>query len=253
MSFLLKEVYRMEKYALIVGASGEIGTAIAEKISKDGYNVILHYNENKEVLEQIQKKIKTDPNRKCQIVQADLSIQNGVNNLITQINGNVNAIVYVSGQSTVGLVTDLTNDEIDCMTQLHIKSLIQLNNHYLPDMVKRKAGNIVVISSIWGQIGASCEVLYSTTKGAQNAYVMALAKEVAPSGIRVNAVAPGAVETKMLNSFSEEDIKAISEEIPIGRMGTTKEVANSVAFLLSEQSSYITGQILGVNGGWHTS
>jgi 3-oxoacyl-[acyl-carrier protein] reductase len=250
---LLKGVYQMEKYALIVGASGEIGAAIAEKISKDGYHVILHYHKNKEAIEQLQTKIENDTKRECQIVQADLSLQNGVIDLVSQIDANINSIVYVSGQSTVGLVTDLTNEEIDQMTQLHIKSLIQLNNHYLPEMVRRKEGNIVVISSIWGQIGASCEVLYSTTKGAQNAYVMALAKEVAPSNIRVNAVAPGAIETKMLAYFSDEDRNALADDIPIGRLGTPNEVANTVSFLLSDHSSYITGQILGVNGGWHTS
>jgi len=243
----------MEKYALIVGASGGIGSSIAEKISKDGYHVILHYHKNKDLIEQLQKKLDMSTKSKCQIVQADLSHQNGVNELVNQINVNISSIVYVSGQSTVGLVTDLTSEEIDQMTQLHIKSLIQLNNYYLPEMVRRKEGNIIVISSIWGQIGASCEVLYSTTKGAQNAYVMALAKEVAPSNIRVNAVAPGAIETKMLNYFSEEDRKALSDDIPIGRLGTPNEVANTVSFLLSDYSSYITGQILGVNGGWHTS
>jgi len=243
----------MEKYALIVGASGEIGSAIAEKIANDGYQVILHYHKNKEVIEQLQEKIEMSTNSKCQIIQADLSLQNGVNELVNQINVNIISIVYVSGQSTVGLVIDLTNEEIDQMTQLHIKSLIQLNNYYLPEMVRRKKGNIVVISSIWGQIGASCEVLYSTTKGAQNAYVMALAKEVAPSNIRVNAVAPGAIETKMLDYFSDDDRKAMSDDIPIGRLGAPNEVANTVSFLLSDQSSYITGQILGVNGGWHTS
>lgn len=243
----------MRKRILVVGASGDIGFAIAKKLMDDKYDLIVHYNSKEEPIKELLK-IAKEKNLECHIVQADLSKKDGVEKLISKINkNNINALVYASGLSIVGLITDITDEEIDQLTQLHIKSLIKLSNHLIPDMINKKSGNIVVISSIWGQIGASCEVLYSTTKGAQNAYVMSLAKELGPSGIKVNAVAPGAVQTSMLQNFSDEDLQAISEDIPLNRLARPIEIANTVAFLISEQSSYITGQILGVNGGWHTS
>lgn len=156
-----------------------------------------------------------------------------------------------TGKSIFGLVTDVTNDELDYMVELQVKNVYKLLSMALPPMIGRRSGNIVIVSSIWGQIGASCEVLYSMVKGAQNSYVKALAKEVSLSGLRVNAVAPGAIETEMLSVFSEEDKMGIAEDIPLGRIGLPEEVAKTVSFLVSPGASYITGQIIGVNGGWH--
>ncbi|WP_088012891.1 elongation factor P 5-aminopentanone reductase [Gottfriedia acidiceleris] len=242
----------MRKRILVIGASGDIGLAISKKLINEKYDLVVHYNSKKEPLNELIE-LANENNINCQFVQADLSVKNGVEILTSQITDKIDSIVYASGFSIFGLINDVSDEEIDRMTQLHIKSLIKVVNYFLPNMVAKKTGSIVVISSIWGQIGASCEVLYSTTKGAQNAYVMALAKELGPSGIRVNAVAPGAVKTNMLNSFSEEDLKEIANEIPMNRLALPSEIANTVNFLISEQSSYITGQILGVNGGWHTS
>jgi 3-oxoacyl-[acyl-carrier protein] reductase len=146
----------------------------------------------------------------------------------------------------------MKNEEIQQMVQLQITSPYMISKELIPSMVSRKKGNIVVISSIWGEIGASCEVLYSMVKGGQNTFVKALAKELAPSGIRVNAIAPGAVATDMLQSFSEEDLADLEEEIPLGRIGKPEEIADAVLFLSSNHASYITGQVLSVNGGWHT-
>jgi 3-oxoacyl-[acyl-carrier protein] reductase len=242
----------MRKRILIIGASGDIGLAISKKLINEKYDLVVHYNSKKEPLNELFE-LANEIDVNCQFVQADLSVENGVEKLTSQIIDKIDSIVYASGFSIFGLINDVSDEEIDRMTQLHIKSLIKVVNHFLPNMVAKKSGSIVVISSIWGQIGASCEVLYSTTKGAQNAYVMALAKELGPSGIKVNAVAPGAVKTNMLNSFSEEDLKEIANEIPMNRLALPSEIANTVNYLISEQSSYITGQILGVNGGWHTS
>ncbi|WP_129689086.1 elongation factor P 5-aminopentanone reductase [Gottfriedia acidiceleris] len=242
----------MRKRILVIGASGDIGLAISKKLINEKYDLVVHYNSKKEPLNELFE-LANEIDVNCQFVQADLSVKNGVEMLTSQIIDKIDSIVYASGFSIFGLINDVSDEEIDRMTQLHIKSLIKVVNHFLPNMVAKKSGSIVVISSIWGQIGASCEVLYSTTKGAQNAYVMALAKELGPSGIKVNAVAPGAVKTNMLNSFSEEDLKEIANEIPMNRLALPSEIANTVNYLISEQSSYITGQILGVNGGWHTS
>jgi 3-oxoacyl-[acyl-carrier protein] reductase len=238
----------MNKYALITGASGGIGSAVAKRLAADGYLLYLHYNQG---YDQIDKLMQTLGEDKCFSVQANLSEESGAEMLWEQIHHPVSTIVYTAGKSVFGLVTDVQNDELESMTRLNVTNLYKLVNFALPNMIREKSGNIAVISSIWGQTGASCEVLYSMLKGAQNTYVKALAKEVALSGVRVNAIAPGAVETEMMNMFSEEDKRSIAEEIPLGRLAQAEEIANVVSFLLSEQASYITGQVLGVNGGWY--
>jgi 3-oxoacyl-[acyl-carrier protein] reductase len=145
----------------------------------------------------------------------------------------------------------MTDEAVQDMVQLHVSSPFLLTRNLLPAMIRKKSGAIVAVSSIWGETGASCEVIYSMTKGAQNVFVKALAKELAPSGIRVNAVSPGAVKTRMMGSFSKEEEEMIADEIPMGRLAEAEEVADAVLFLLSAKASYITGQILSVNGGWH--
>ncbi|WP_078434287.1 elongation factor P 5-aminopentanone reductase [Metabacillus halosaccharovorans] len=235
----------MDKYALVTGASGGIGTAIVKKLIEDGYIIYVHYNQNVQAIEEL----KSYSNNIIP-VQADLTIKTGVQALLEQIRMPIELLVLNSGISLYGLVTDLHDDDIDNMVQLHITSPFKLVQQLIPSMIRKKSGNIIVISSIWGITGASCEVLYSMVKGGQNAYVKALAKELAPSQIRVNAVAPGAVATKMLSHFTEEEIRNLSEEIPLGRLCQPEEIANTVSFLASENASYITGQVISVNGGW---
>jgi 3-oxoacyl-[acyl-carrier protein] reductase len=244
-----KGVFSLEKYALIIGASGGIGAACAKRLAQDGYSLILHYNRNIEAVKQLERELQETVTI---IVQADLTKAEGVKKLLGQLSVPIELIVYTSGNSYVGLVTDMDDIQVQEMVQLHVTSPFQLIKEVLPSMIQRKQGNIVIVSSIWGLTGASCEVLYSTVKGAQNTFVKALAKEVAMSGIRVNAVAPGAVNSKMMDVFTEEDKTLICEEIPMGRLGECEEVADAVSYLASRQSSYITGQILSVNGGWHT-
>ena len=237
----------MQKRALIIGASGGIGKAISEQLLKDGYFTYLHYNTDEISVNKIINEYGQDS---VQAVQADLSTYDGVEMLKSQIVTPIEIIVYNAGTTFYGLVTDITKEDRDKMIQLNITSLYETIQTFLPAMIQRKSGNIVVISSVWGQVGASCEVLYSMTKGSQISFVKALAKEVALSGIRVNAVAPGAVQTKMLGHFNEEELTEIATEIPMARMAKPNEIADAVSFLLSERSSYITGEILNVNGGW---
>lgn len=238
----------MKKTALITGASGGIGKAIAKKLAGEGYKLYLHYHKNEENILTLIKELQTD----CMMVKADLSIADGPGQLVKQLADPIDLLVLNSGKSFFGLMTDMKNEEIQQMVQLQITSPYMISKELIPSMVRRKSGNIVVISSIWGEIGASCEVLYSMVKGGQNTFVKALAKELAPSGIRVNAIAPGAVATDMLQSFSEEDLADLEEEIPLGRIGKPEEIADAVLFLSSNHASYITGQVLSVNGGWHT-
>lgn len=239
----------MKKVALITGASGGIGSAIAKKLASEGYFLYLHFHQNEKSINELIKQL--SEKTECIKVNADLSMQNGVKKLISQLNHKVDLLILNSGKSYYGLMTDMSEDEVQQMVQLQITSPYMLAKEIIPSMVNKRDGNIIVISSIWGIVGASCEVLYSMVKGGQNSFVKALAKELAPSGIRVNAIAPGAVETDMLQSFTNEDLLSLAEEIPLGRIGQPDEIADAAVFLSSKKASYITGQLLSVNGGWH--
>lgn len=239
----------MTKYALITGASGGIGSAVARKLYSEGYSLYLHYNTNLQALLQLQTEL-SEGDKLVHLIQADLSKSDGVPYLLSQLNHSIDTVIFNAGTSYYGLITDMTTDEITQMIQLQTTSPFVLIQALLPEMIKKKFGHIVMISSIWGITGASCEVLYSMVKGGQNSFVKALAKEVAPSGVRVNSIAPGAIQTNMLGHLSTDDMKMLEEEIPMGRLGKPEEVAEAVAFLISNQSSYMTGQVLSVNGGW---
>ncbi|MGD7052074.1 elongation factor P 5-aminopentanone reductase [Sutcliffiella horikoshii] len=238
----------MRKTALLIGASGDIGREIAKNLLKDGYTTYLHYNQDNQSIHKLQNEFGEE---KVIPIQSDLSTEDGVHKLKNSTYTFVDTIIYNAGTTFYGLMTDVDEQTKQQMIQLNITSLYSTIQAFLPEMVRKQNGNIVVVSSIWGEIGASCEVLYSMTKGAQLSFVKALAKEVALNGIRVNAITPGAVSTKMLNNLSEEEKQEISEDIPMGRLAQPYEIADSVSFLLSEKSSYITGQVLGVNGGWN--
>ncbi|MFE8695115.1 elongation factor P 5-aminopentanone reductase [Cytobacillus sp. FJAT-53684] len=240
----------MKKFALITGASGGIGGAIAVKLAEQGYSLYLHYYENKKAIEQILEQLQSFGGEYIPI-QADLSSKKGYKKVVKNI-FSLDAIIHNCGTSHYGLIFDLEEEQAETLINLHVKTPLMLTKELLPKLLSKGGGSIVVISSIWGQTGAACEVAYSTVKGAQIAFVKALSKEVAFNGVRVNAVAPGAVQTAMLEGFSFEELESIKNEIPMGRLAAPENIADSVSFLLSEQASYITGQVLAVNGGWYT-
>ena len=240
----------MDKYALITGASGGIGSAIAKKLIDDDYHLYVHYHQNERAMTELIGSISINNKNIVIPIQADLTKQSGVQYLIDQIQMPIDLLVLNSGMSFYGLVTDMSDDDIEQMVNIHITSPFRLTQKLIPTMIRKRAGTIIVISSIWGITGASCEVLYSMVKGGQNSFVKALAKELAPSQIRVNAIAPGAIETRMLSNFSTEELTELEQEIPLGRLGQPAEIANTVSFLASKQASYITGQVISVNGGW---
>jgi len=240
----------VKKYALITGASGEIGSAIAKKLAGEGYSLYLHYNQNEKGIQLLIEQLQRFENDYIPI-QADLSLATGYEKVADQI-FSLDAIVHNSGQSHYGLLVDLKEEELDQIMKVHVTAPILLTKRLLPKLISKRSGQIVVISSIWGQTGAACEVAYSAAKGAQIAFVKALSKEVSLNGITVNAVAPGAVQSRMLQSLTEEELCALKEDIPVGRLGTGEDVAEAVAFLLSTKSQYITGHTLAVNGGWYT-
>lgn len=236
----------MDKWALITGASGEIGSAIAKVLAQEGYHLYLHYFQNRAAALALANLLPTE----TIVVQADLSAEKGATKLLSQIDINIRCLVHCSGTTYYGLMTDIDDEVARGMVQQQVMSPYLLTKGLLPAMISAKQGHIMFITSIWGQIGASCETLYSMVKGGQNALVKALAKEVAPSGVYVNGVAPGAIETKMLADFSDQEKQKLAEDIPMGRLGRPEEVANVVRFLISSEASYLNGQILAVNGAW---
>lgn len=240
----------MKKFILITGASGAIGQAIALKLAKQGYSLYLHYNQNQIGIQELIHKLEPYHGGEYIPVRADLSVANGYQQLSSQI-FSLDGIVHNAGHSLYGLLQDLNEEDLASLIHVSVTTPLLLTKTLLHKLVSKKNGSIIVISSIWGQTGAAFEVAYSTVKGAQIAFAKALSKELAPSGIRVNSVAPGAVETPMLSGFSPDELSAVKEEIPLSRLGRPEDIANGVHYLLSDESSYITGQVLAINGGWH--
>jgi 3-oxoacyl-[acyl-carrier protein] reductase len=164
--------------------------------------------------------------------------------------GKIDILINNAGISHIGLFMDATEEEIQRVMSTNLLGAIYLTKHVIKDMMLRKNGNVINISSMWGEVGASCEVLYSTAKGGLNLFTKALAKEVAPSNIRVNAISPGVIDTKMNSFLGEEEKISLEEEIPLGRFGKPSEIGKLAVFLCSEDSSYITGQIIRADGGF---
>ncbi|KAF0825782.1 SDR family oxidoreductase [Cytobacillus firmus] len=240
----------MRKFALITGASGGIGQAVSVKLAEEGYSLYLHYNQNKEEINRLLDRLQRFSGDYIPI-QADLSVPGGYKKIGSNI-FSLDAIIHNSGTAQYGLLTEIDQTEVEALMNLHVTSPLLLTKELLPKLLSKGSGNIIVVSSIWGQTGAACEVAYSAAKGAQIAFAKSLSKEVALNGVRVNAIAPGAVETAMLNDFTEEELEAVKSEIPMGRLALPADIANAIAFLLSEKASYITGQVMAVNGGWYT-
>ncbi|WP_308424057.1 elongation factor P 5-aminopentanone reductase [Sporolactobacillus putidus] len=237
---------------LITGASGAIGGAAAKKLADAGKSLFLHYNKGEKAAFRLAEELaETHPDQTFSCVRADLSRASGPEELLARLDGPVSGVVYNCGKSQVGLFQEVAPETVTEFIQLQLISPFRLIQELIRPMIHEKKGSIVFVSSIWGLTGASMEVLYSMVKGGQNTFVKALAKELAPSGITVNAVAPGAVDTPMMADFNEEDIDLVKEEIPMGRFGRPDEIAALIAYLMSPDSAYISGQIISVNGAWY--
>ena len=238
----------MGKNVLVIGASGDIGLAIAKQLANDGWNLLLHFNKHNDGFTDLRKNV----GEACILteIKADLSQVDGIKFLIGQLVFPVDAVIIASGKAHHSLFQDVAGDEMDDMLTLHVKAPWMIVNHILPPMIQQKKGSIIFITSIWGDIGASNEVIYSSVKGAQNSFVKALAKEVAMSGVSVNAVSPGFIDTKMNRHLSLEEKQEIIDQIPIDRAGRPEEIAHTVSFLMDEKSDYIQGEIIHINGAW---
>lgn len=239
---------RNQKNVLILGASGDIGSEIARELAGEGYSLILHYHLNRAPIEEICKHVPVEA--VLQTVQADLTIEADVAKLFAEVSYAVHGLIIVSGTAQFGLFQDVKQSEMDKMLTLHVTAPLRITQHYLPEMIQRQTGNIIFITSKWGTVGSSNEVIYSTVKGAQNSFVKALSKEVGPSGVNVNAVSPGFIDTKMNSHLLADERDVILSQIPLNRAGSPGDVAHIVKFLLDEKSSYIQGEIINITGGW---
>lgn len=242
----------MKKTAIITGASKGIGAATAILFAQKGYNVVINYNESYESAKLLTESLNSNGYSvtalKANVVnklEVDLLVKETVYKY-----GGVDVMVNNAGVAYQGLITDTDEYDAAKIFDVNLKGVFNCCRAVTPTMVEQKSGKIINISSMWGQVGASCEVAYSAAKAGVIGLTKALAKELAPSGITVNAVAPGLIETSMNSNYSAEDLSAFVEDIPLGRMGNANEIAAAILFLASNNADYITGQVLGVNGGY---
>lgn len=232
---------------LVNGASRGIGAEIVRLFCERGYRCAFTYKRS------AQEAARLAEETGALAIVADSACEGEVIRAVAEAKaflGRIDVLVNVAAISSFALFTDITSEEWNRIFAVNVNGAFYYTRAVLPDMIARKEGRIVNISSMWGTVGASCEVHYSATKAALDGMTKALAKEVAPSGITVNAVAPGVIATEMNAALSEEAIAALCEETPLGRLGTPREVAEVVLFLAGEGGAFITGQIIGVNGGF---
>ena len=244
-------VYMPRKTVLVTGASRGIGKAIAVKYAKKGCNVAVNCIHSEERLAQTRREIESYQTE-CLAFLGDMGNPADCQALFKKIRkqfGGVDVLVNNAGISYIGLLQDMTSDDWDRIVRTNLTSVFNCCRLAIPYMVEKKCGKIINISSVWGVAGASCEVAYSATKGGINAFTKALAKELAPSGIQVNAIACGAIDTEMNHFLNQEELIDLIDEIPAGRLGKAEEVAD-LAYHLSYKDSYLTGQVIGLDGGW---
>ena len=230
-------------HLLISGGSRGIGRACVELFAKQGYKVSSLSRTGKTAdsvdgVSYFQCDVK-DPKSVAATVNAAIGL-----------NGAIDVLISNAGIARSGLAQDMGFNDYRDIMDTNFGGLFNLTSEVIPYMVRQGKGVILAVSSMWGQTGASCEALYSASKGAVDSYIKSLAKELGPSGIRVNAVSPGAIETDMMKGFGEDDRRAICDDTPEGRLGNPEEIAETLYFLQSDKASFITGQIIGVNGGY---
>lgn len=248
MDFDKNEDKKVKKKALITGASRGIGAEIASVFAKNGYDLVVTCRSNLEKLQNIAIDLSSRYNIECKAVLCDMGDAKSVEKLISDMES-VDVVVNNAGVSHVGLLQDISIEDWDGIMSTNMNSVFYTCKFVIPKMLPQQSGSIINISSMWGRVGASCEVAYSASKGGVIAFTKALAKELAPSNIRVNCVAPGVIDTDMNKCFSKEDMENLCEEIPMGRLGSAKEVADLV-YQLANAPEYMTGQVIGIDGGY---
>ncbi len=243
----------MKKIALVTGASRGIGRAIAKKLSQMGYAVCINYRQREDCARSLLAEIEAAGGR-AMIWQADIAHRAQCEAMVQAVKdtfgGPVSLLVNNAGVAGQMLFQDVTDEQWRRYFGVNLDGAFFLSRAVLPDMIREHAGCIINISSMWGLRGASCEVVYSATKGALIAMTRSLASEVAPSGIRVNCVAPGVIMTDMLSALPDGVLPQLAEETPLRRIGTVEDIAEAVAYLADDRASFVTGQVLTVDGGF---
>ncbi len=238
----------MKKTVLITGGSRGIGAAAVRLFTKNGYETAFFYRKNQEAAKALSEETGAVA-VSCDVSDAEM-VRKGVRDARICLGTTAfDTVVCNAGVSLQGLFTDLTDAQWDELLGVNLSGMVYVLREALPQMISRKAGQIVLVSSVWGETGASCEVAYSATKAAVIGLAKALAREMGPSGIRVNVVAPGVIDTDMNRIYEPQVMEALAAETPAGRIGTCEEAAEAIFYLASEKASFITGQVLGVNGG----
>lgn len=238
------------KTIIITGGARGIGKAIVYELAKSNYNIILNYNSSQKEAEQIKEEL-TKQGCKVDIYKADITKKEEVQKMIEytiEKYKKVDVLINNAGISQIKTFAELTEEDWDKMIDTNLKSIFYTSKAVLSTMLHEQNGLILNISSIWGVIGASCEVHYSTAKAGMNGFTKALAKELGPSNIRVNAIAPGIIDTNMNANLSKEEVEKIKESIPLERIGKPEQIAKAVTWLIEDE--YTTGQIISIDGGW---
>ena len=231
------------KKALVTGASRGIGAAISRALAADGWMVAVNY------LNSAEKAVTLAEEIGGTAICADVSKPEEAAQMIHDL-GEIDLLINNAGISKFGLLTDIADEDWERIFSINVSGVKNCCRAVIPQMVSKKSGNIINISSVWGVLGASCEVAYSASKAAVIGMTKALAKELGPSGIRVNCICPGVIETDMISIFSDEEKAELAGNTALGRIGLPGDVANLAVFLASEKSSFMTGQIIGVDGGF---
>ena len=235
------------KTALVTGGSRGIGAAVCRRLTEDGLRVVVHYNQNKGKAEALVRELTEKTGLPHLALPAELAERAQVEELF-RLAGPVDVLVNNAGIAQQKLFTDITEDDWRRMFAVDVDGVFRCCQCALPHMIHEKSGCIINIASIWGEIGASCEVHYSAAKAAVIGLTKALAKELGPSHIRVNCVSPGVIDTEMNAMFDEETMRELCESTPLGRIGSPEDIAAAVSFLASDAASFLTGQTLSVNG-----
>ncbi len=243
----------MQRSVIITGATRGIGRACALQFAKMGWHVTGSYVKSEQAAQELEQEIEKMGGA-CQCIRADLCDSGAVERMIKLAQmayGTPDAIVCNAGIAQQKLFSDITEEDWDIMFDVNTKGVYRVIHAALPMLLSEQKGSIVTVSSIWGQTGGSCEVHYSASKAAVIGMTKALAKELGLSGIRVNCVAPGVIDTDMNRMHGADVMQELAEETPLGKNGTPEEVAEAIYWLASEQSRFVTGQVLGVNGGFY--
>ena len=240
------------KIALVTGASGGIGGACARELACEGYTVLVHGNRGFGAAQALAAELCAQGGD-ARAYRCDLADARDTARMCEEILAlyhRVDALALCAGVSHTGLLCDMTDAQWHEVLDVNLTSAFTLCRVLAPGMVSRRSGSIVTVSSMWGRSGASCEAAYSASKAGLIALTQALARELGPSGVRVNCVAPGVIDTRMMDEHSDETKAQLAQETPLGRLGTPQDVARAVSFLLGDRASFITGQVLGVDGGY---